>query len=66
MEDSFSNTQLQQIKQVFREVLNEKMSWNIKEKLTNIENNLEQFLQTSRASLKSLRDFNAKYATPKK
>ena len=66
MEDSFSNTQLKQIKDVFREVLNEKMNWNIKGKLSNIENNLEEYLKTSIASLKSMRDFNAKYASLKK
>lgn len=66
MNDSLSNTQLQQIKQVFREVLNEKMSWHIKEKFTNIENNLENFLQLSRTNLRTMRDFNTKYATLKK
>jgi len=66
MSDSFSNVQVQQIKDVFKKVLDDKMTWNIKEKLTNIENNLEQFLQTSRSNLRKMRDFNAKYVTLKK
>lgn len=63
MTSILSNTQLQQIKQVFKEVLNEKMTWKIKEKLTNIDNNLEELFQISTTSLKRMRDFNSKYTT---
>jgi hypothetical protein len=46
-------------------VLNEKMNWNIKEKLSNIESNLDKYLRISRSHLRSMRDSNAKYVTAK-
>lgn len=49
---TLSGTEIQQIKEVFREVLNEKMSWNTQEKLSNIEKNLEEYLKIPRPSLK--------------
>lgn len=66
MDTTFNQPQIQQIKDVFKKVLDEKMDWNIQEKLTNIENNLENYLKISRGTLKQMRDFNAKYAIPKK
>jgi hypothetical protein len=66
MADTLSHAQIQQFKQVLKEVLDEKMSWNISEKLSNIENNLDKFLRSSRADPNILRKFNTPYTSLKK
>jgi hypothetical protein len=60
MDATFNKLEIKQIKEVFREVLNEKMNRDTMQKLSNIEKNLEEYLKTSTDTLKVMKD-NHKY-----